>query len=107
MNRGYGSVARLDQVVAFTGRQIGCQRHHAVGEEAVDGARGIDGQLRVQLYRFRQVLLALFHQRRHLFQTSGSGQGAIARRVVFLLQEREDPVGAFVDVGLWIKRHLP
>ena len=45
---------------------------------------------------------ALLDQKRHLFQSRGAGERAIARRVVLLLQQREDAVAAFVDVGLRI-----
>jgi hypothetical protein len=95
-------VSSRHQRIAFAGGEVARQRHEAVVEKRVDGARGSDGELREKLYRLLQIAFALRKHRGHLLESFGRGKGAVAWRVVFLFQEGENAVRAFADVKLRI-----
>ena len=87
MDRAERGIARFHQIFALVRRKIARQRHEAVVEEWIDGARGGNRELREKFDRFLQIALALGEHRRHLPETRRRGERAFARRVVFLFQQ--------------------
>ena len=102
MNGDESGIARFHQLVVFVRREIARQGHETILEKRIDGPCRIDRELRVKFYRLLQVALALHEHGRHLLEARRRGKGAVARRIVFFFQQRENPVRAFAHVNLRI-----
>ena len=61
---------------ALVGGEIAGDGHQARREERIDGARGIDGQLREEANRILQIALGLLDHGRHRFEPRGGGERA-------------------------------
>src|SRR5260370_21267213 len=85
-------------------RKADIQRHQTVLQQRIDRSRGLNRELRIKLDRVLQVRQALLQHGRHCLQSRRRGESSLSWRVIFLFQEREDRLGAFVRVK---KRVVP
>ena len=71
MNGSERGVARFLEIRALGVGQIFRQRCGAVFKQRINTARRLNGELRIEFHRPRQISLALFDHRRHRLQTRG------------------------------------